>query len=86
MFAALAFATEETAKELFDIKIENNGCFSNGDTAEIVVEFNSMHNFGKKIKGGTIKQKISGLEEAKVIKVKSDESVIVTNERQEGGN
>ena len=66
-FAALAFATEETAKELFDIKIENNGYFSNGDTAEIVVEFNSMHNFGKKIKGGTIKQKISGLEEAKVI-------------------
>ena len=65
--AALAFATEETAKDLFDIQIENNGSLSNGDTAKIEVKFKSMHNFGKKIKDGAITQKISGLEEAKVI-------------------
>jgi len=47
-----------------DVSLENNGEFSNGDYAVIVIEFdNDGADYGRKIKGGTYKVLISGLVE-----------------------
>ena len=65
-------------RECIGIKIEGNSAFSNGDTAEIVVEVDLSEveiKIGKKIKGGVVKEKISGLEDGKTIDLFDNEYV-----------
>lgn len=72
---------EEKCYELMECitihEIKDNGNLSNGDVAEIIISFESDENdFGKKFKSGSIKQKIKGLKDGKIVDVFSEEYVI----------
>ena len=74
---------EEKCESLMDcitvLEVENNGKFSNNDTAVIEITFeNDGNKFGKTIKGGTFKYNISGLEKGEVIDPFSEEYVTIT--------
>lgn len=49
-------------EENLSVEVENNGALSNGDSAQIKVELNSDYDFGKKLKNGTLKHEVSGLQ------------------------
>lgn len=71
---------EEKCDNLMDcitiLEVEGNGTFANNDTALIEITFeNNENKFGKSIKGGTFKYKISGLEKGEVVDPFSEEYV-----------
>lgn len=53
--------------EAIDIKVENNGTFSNGDTVKVTVSLEGEYKVKKKLVGGTVTKKVSGLEEVKTV-------------------
>lgn len=74
-------------RDCIDIKIDGNNAFSNGDTAEIVitVDLSSIGTkINKKIKGGSHKEKISGLEEGKTIDIFGEEYLSLSVEGVNG--
>lgn len=71
---------EEKCYELMECitinEIKDNGKLSNGDVAEIIISFESdKKDFGKRFKSGSIKQKIKGLKDGKIVDVFSEEYV-----------
>lgn len=61
------------------LEVEGNGKFANNDTALIEITFeNNENKFGKSIKGGTFKYKISGLEKGEVVDPFSEEYVNIS--------
>lgn len=46
---------------------ENNGTFSNGDTVKVTVSLEGEYKVKKKLVGGTVTKKVSGLEEVKTV-------------------
>ncbi|MGN0243503.1 MAG: zinc ribbon domain-containing protein [Lachnospiraceae bacterium] len=81
---------EEVCEKLLDcidVAVENNGTFSNGDTAVIEVVFNKDEldsKLKKTIKGGTLKEKIMGLEEGEVIDPCSEKYITIKLEGVDG--
>lgn len=74
---------EEKCDNLMDcitiLEVEGNGKFANNDTALIEITFeNNENKFGKSIKGGTFKYKISGLEKGEVVDPFSEEYVNIS--------
>lgn len=62
--------------EAIDIKVENNGTFSNGDTVKVTVSLEGEYKVKKKLVGGTITKKVSGLKEVKTVDLFDDFSDI----------
>ena len=58
--------------EMVKVDIENNGSFSNGDIIKVVVSLGVDEGFDKKIVGGTITKKVSGLKEVKTLDLFKD--------------